>query len=279
MTPPDSRSVNEFSVDELISVCIARQVMDGDVLAQGINTPLVLAGFILAKCTQAPNVHFACAIGQSLCQEWAPLSVSRVEDRWLDKSLLNVGFATAAADLLPGYKPMEFFRPAQIDAAGNTNNIAIGADRRRPRLRLPGSGGIPDVSPEERPLHFYVPRHSRVTFVQSCDVISGVGHAPWRKPGSGPRYLVSDLGQFDWCEGRMRLTSWHPGVDVVRIRRKTGFELLIAPDACETEAPSGEELRLLREEIDPLGVRKLETLAGGARKDHLRSILQAEGTL
>lgn len=266
----------DYSIDELIPVCIARQVVDGEVLAQGINTPLVLAGFILAKCTHAPNVRFACAIGQSLCQEWAPLSVSRVEELWLGKSLLNVGFATAAADLLPGYQPKEFFRPAQIDAAGNSNNLALGADVRRPRLRLPGSGGIPDVSPDERPLYFYVPRHSRVTFVARCDFISGAGHAPWRSPGSGPRYLISDLGQFDWHDGRMRLTSRHPGVSLARIRRKTGFELPVAPDMHETPPPGAEELRLLREEIDPLGVRRLETLGGGARKDLLRSILRAE---
>ncbi len=272
-------SVPDFSVDELISVCISRQVDDGEVLAQGINTPLVLAGFILAKCTHAPNVHFACAIGQSLCQDWAPLSVSRVEDLWLDKSLLNVGFATAAADLLPGYHPREFFRPAQIDSAGNSNNLAIGADYRRPRLRLPGSGGIPDVSPTDRPLYFYVPRHSRVTFVERCDFVSGVGHRPWRKPGTGPRYLISDLGQFDWHEGHMRLTSWHPGVSLERIRRRTGFALPMAPDAAETPPPTAEELRLLREEIDPLGVRRLETLGGSGRKDLLRAILQAEGTL
>ena len=271
--------MNDFSVDELISVCISRQVEDGEVLAQGINTPLVLAGFILAKCTHAPNVSFACAIGQSLCQDWAPLSVSRVEDLWLDKSLLNVGFATAAADLLPGYHPKEFLRPAQIDAAGNSNNLAIGRDYRRPRLRLPGSGGIPDVSPGDRPHYYYVPRHSRVTFVKRCDVISGAGHAPWRSPGSGPRYLISDLGQFDWHAGHMRLTHWHPGVSPERIQRKTGFELPLAPDAAETMSPTQEELRLLREEIDPLGVRRLETLAGSARKDLLRSILKAEETL
>ena len=269
----------DYSVDELISVCISRQVVDGEVLAQGINTPLVLAGFILAKCTHAPNVRFASAIGQSLCQEWAPLSVSRVEELWLGKSLLNVGFATAAADLLPGYHPKEFFRPAQIDPAGNSNNLSFGANYHRPRLRLPGSGGIPDVSPDDRPLYFYVPRHSRVTFVPRCDFISGVGHRPWRTPGSGPRYLISDLGQFDWHEGHIRLTSRHPGVSPARIRRKTGFELPVAPDASETPPPSAEELRLLREEIDPLDVRRLETLGGSARKDLLRAILRAERTL
>ncbi len=95
----------DFSVDELVSVCIARQVVDGEVLAQGINTPLVMAGFILAKCTHAPAVRFASAVGQSICQDWSPLGVGRIEDLWLGRALINVGFATAAAELLPRYNP------------------------------------------------------------------------------------------------------------------------------------------------------------------------------
>jgi acyl CoA:acetate/3-ketoacid CoA transferase beta subunit len=271
-------TAEEYAVDELISVCIARQVEDGEVLAQGINTPLVMAGFILAKCTHAPNVRFASAIGQGLCQTWAPLSVSRVEDLWLGKALMHVGFATAAADLLPKYNPKEFFRPAQVDAAGNTNNVAIGKDLQRPRLRLPGTGGIPDVTTYSERVYLYVPRHSRVTFVETLDVRSGLGHGPERRRGSGPNYLISDLGQFDWYEGRMRLTHVHPGVSAERIQKKTGFELAHAPEVRTTEPPSAEELRLLREEIDPLGVRKLEVLSGSARKQHLRAILEAEGT-
>ena len=78
----------------------------------------------------------------------------------------------------------------------------------------------------------------------------------------------------------MRLTSIHPGVDLRRIQRKTGFELELAPDLHETTAPPDEEdLRLLRDEIDPLDTRKLETLGGAARKAHLRNILRREGAL
>ena len=135
-----------YSVDEVISICIARQVVNSEVLAQGINTPLVMAGFILAKLTHAPDVRFASAIGQGICQDWAPLSVTRVEEMWLSKALIHVGFAVAAADLLPKYNPKEFLRPAQVDAYGNTNNIAFGQDYRHPRMRLPGTGGIPDVT-------------------------------------------------------------------------------------------------------------------------------------
>lgn len=263
-------------IDELFSVCIARQVVDGEVLAQGINTPLVMAGFILAKLTHAPNVRFASAIGQGISQDWAPLSVTRMEDVWLNRSLIHVGFAVATADLLPKYNPKEFFRPAQVDAAGNFNNIAIGKDYQRPRLRLPGTGGIPDVTTYSEQVYLYVPRHSRVTFVERVDFVSGLGHAAHRLRGRGPNYLISDLGQFDWANGRMRLTSYHPGVTIERIRKKTGFELDIAPDVHETPPPTPEEIRLLREVIDPLGVRKLETLGGSARKQHLRDILEAE---
>jgi glutaconate CoA-transferase subunit B len=271
--------MNDFTTDELISVCIARQVSDGELLAQGINTPLVMAGFILAKCTHAPNVHFTSAIGQGLCQDWAPLGVGRIEDLWLGKAQIHFGFVAGAADLLPTYHPKEFFRPAQVDAVGNFNNIAFGANYEKPRMRLPGTGGIPDVTTFLDEIYLYVPRHSRVTFASELDYVSGLGHVPHRTRGDGAKYLITDLGQFDWADGRMRLISYHPGTTVEHIQKKTGFDLVVAPDVYETLPPSIEEVRLLREEIDPLGVRKLEMLGGSARKDLLREILTKENAL
>lgn len=268
-----------YSADELIAVCIARQVQNGELLAHGLATPLVAAGYILAKRTHAPEAVFASAIGQGVVQEWAPLGLAAAEALWLGKSFANASFVAIAADLLYTYAPKEFFRPAQVDAAGNTNNLAIGRDYTRSRLRLPGAGGIPDVSVFSEQMCLYVPRHSRAVFVPRLDRVSGLGHRPDRRRGHGPRYLVSDLGQFDWAAGRLRLTTLHPGVTVERVQAKTGFELAIAPDLRETLPPGAEDLRLLREEIDPLGVRRLETLAGAARRDHLRAILAAEGAL
>ena len=269
--------MSDYTIDELMCVCISRQVTDGEVLAQGINTPLVMAGYILAQCTHAPNVRFASAIGQSLCQEWSPLSVGRAENLWLGKSLMHVGFATATADLLPQYNPKEFFRPAQIDINGNFNNIAFGKDYSHPRLRLPGTGGIPDVTTYSDHIYLYVPRHSRVTFVKKLNFVSGLGHVSHRKRGDGPKYLITNMGQFDWHNGKMRLTSYHSGVNIDRIQAKTGFELSIADDVHETPPPTPNELKLLREEIDPLNVRQLEMLSGNARKEHLRNILKQEG--
>lgn len=266
----------DWTIDELISVCISRQVVDGEMLAQGLNTPLVMAGFILARLTHAPNAKFASAIGQSICQQWSPLGVTYQEDVWLKNGLLHAGFVVAALDLLPKFTPKEFFRPAQIDAYGNTNNVAFGRDMARPRMRLPGTGGIPDVTVYAERVYFYVPRHSPVTFVETLDFKSGMGADPARKRGRPPRYLITDLGQFDWESGRMRLTHLHPGVTVEQVQRKTGFTLDLAPDVQETAPPSAEELRLLRELIDPLGVRRLEMLSGAARKDALREILERE---
>jgi len=272
----------EYSVDELMAVCISRQVEDGEILAQGIATPLVAAGYLLARLTYAPNVTFISAIGQALCRDPAPLGITTIEALWIRQGLMTVGFVQAAAELLPRFGPKEFFRPGQVDAHGNFNNVFLGGSHARPRLRLPGSGGIPDVTVFEEKVYLYVPRHGRHTFVPRLDFRSGLGHDPARRRGQGPRYLVSDLGQFDFAPAgesgaaRMRLLSLHPGVALRQVQARTGFELLVDGRPAETEPPSREELRLLREEIDPLGVRALETLGGAARRERLRAILRAE---
>jgi acyl CoA:acetate/3-ketoacid CoA transferase beta subunit len=272
----------EITPDEILVVCIARQIKDGEIVAQGIATPLVAAAYLLARHTHAPNLYFASAIGQGICRQPAPLGLTSIESLWLDRSLTNVGFVRAAADMLPRLRAKEFFRPGQIDPAGNFNNIAFGQDYRHPRLRLPGTGGIPDVTTYLDDIHLYVPRHSRVTFVAELDFRSGLGHSSQRTHGSGPRYLVSDLGQFDFQgrstedTARLRLVSYHPGVTIQRIQSRTGFELEISADLHETPLPSQTELHLLRHVIDPLGIRRLESLAGAERKALLHTIIAAE---
>ena len=281
------RNHDPVTPDEIMVVGISRQIKDGEVVAQGLATPLVAAGYLLARKTHAPHLYFASAIGQTICREPAPLSLVNVESLWLDKAMLSGGFMRAAADVLPSLKPKEFFRPAQVDRHGNFNNIAFGVDYRKPRMRLPGTGGIPDVTTYFNDYCLYVPRHSRVTFVPELNFLSGLGYHPARTQGSGPQYLISDLGQFDFfpaegehgCLPRMRLTSFHPGVDVERIQAKTGFELLISPEVAETAPPTEEELFLLRHEIDPLGIRRLELLSGAERRSLLHQIIALETDL
>ena len=273
-----------YTTDELICICIARQIEDGEAVAQGIATPLVAAGYILAKLTHAPNITFTSAIGNTICDDWRPLSLSRIEEAWLGQARRLLSFAEISCELLPTLQPKEFFRPAQMDAYGNFNNVVIG-DYYQPRLRLPGCGGIADVTNFSRRIYLYVPRHERRGFVEKLDFRSGVGHLAGesleerRERGitsPGPRYLVSDLGQFDFAHRRLRLVSCHPGVTVEEVQAKTGFPLEIASNLAETVPPTEEEVRLLREEIDPLGVRKLECLTGQARRLTLREIIEQE---
>ena len=269
-----------YTPDEIMVICISRQVRDGEIVTQGIATPMVAAGYLLARRTHAPNLYFSSAIGQGVCRQPAPLRLLQVESLWLDRAIINLGFVRAVVDVLPSLRPLEFFRPAQVDPFGNFNNIAFGREYRRPRLRLPGTGGIPDVTTFIDDIYLYVTRHSRLTFVPQLDFLSGLGHNNKRTHGSGPHYLISDLGQFDFngngSENRMRLLSFHAGVTIDQIQAKTGFELVISPDIRETPPPTEEELDLLRNEIDPLSIRKLELLSGSKRRSLLHEIVYQE---
>jgi acyl CoA:acetate/3-ketoacid CoA transferase beta subunit len=266
----------EFRPADLMCVCIARHVRDGEILAQGLATPLVAAGYLLAWQMHAPHVYFASAIGQSVCREGVPIGLSRVEDLWLARALRLYGFVPAVAEMLPCVRPKEYFRPGQVDAVGRFNNVALGRDPRRPRFRLPGSGGIPDVTTVFTDIHLYVPRHSRAVFVEKLDFASSLGHTLDRRHGRGPQYLVSELGQFDFAHGRLRLTHVHPGVTLEDIDRRTGFAVERSSEVAETPPPTERELDLLRTVVDPLNVRQLEFLSGGPRRQALEAILQAE---
>jgi len=181
-------------------------------------------------------------------------------------------------DILFGLQPKEFFRPAQIDPYGNFNNIFMGGSYQRPNLRLPGCGGIADVTTYHSRVYIYVPRHSRAVFVEKLDFLSGLGHGHQLPDYPGPHYLVSNLGQFDFKGegGRMRLVLLPSGRAGGKDPKKTGFPLTLSPDLRETPPPTAEEVRLLREEIDPLGIRELETLSGARRRRKLRGIIERE---
>jgi glutaconate CoA-transferase subunit B len=266
----------ESTPDEIMVANISHQIHDGELVVQGLATPLIAAAYLLARHTHAPNLYFASAIGQSICRYPAPLSISRIEDLWLDRAMTGIGFVRTVCDVLPNLRPKEFFRPGQIDPRGNFNNIAIGKNYRKPRLRLPGTGGIPDVTTFISDIMIYVPRHSKITFVSQLDYTSGMGHNRERVQGRGPQYLISNLGRFDFANGRMRLVSYHPDTSITLIQTKTGFDFDVAPDVHETPLPTENELQLLRNEIDPLCIRKLESLSGAARRLLLHEIISKE---
>ncbi|RVU22202.1 CoA-transferase [Streptomyces antnestii] len=155
---------------------------------------------------------------------------------------------------------------SQIDRHGNQNISCIG-DWDRPARQLLGVRGAP-VNTLNNPVSYWVPKHSARVFVEKVDMISGVGYDSAAAAGpSATRYhriprVVSNLGVFDFetPDRSMRLVSVHPGVTVDEVRAATGFDLVL-PDGGEvpfTREPTPDELRLIREVIDPKGLRERE---------------------
>ncbi|MHC3468695.1 CoA-transferase subunit beta [Streptomyces sp. 7R007] len=145
---------------------------------------------------------------------------------------------------------------SQIDRYGNQNISCIG-DWERPTRQLLGVRGAP-VNTLNNPTSYWVPRHSRRVFVERVDLVCGVGydHADGARFHRIPR-VVSDLGVFDFAtpDHTMRLASLHPGVTVEQVAEATSFPLVVPEEVPSTREPSAEELRLIREVLDPANAR------------------------
>ncbi|AXE85204.1 CoA-transferase [Streptomyces sp. Go-475] len=151
---------------------------------------------------------------------------------------------------------------SQLDRFGNQNISCIG-DWQRPRRQLLGVRGAP-VNTLNNPTSYWIPRHSRRVFVERVDMVCGVGydHAAGARYHRIPR-IVTDLGVFDFAtsDRSMRLASLHPGVTPEQVREATGFELTVPDEVPATREPTAEELRLIREVLDPAGARAREVAA------------------
>jgi acyl CoA:acetate/3-ketoacid CoA transferase beta subunit len=148
---------------------------------------------------------------------------------------------------------------SQIDRFGNQNISCIG-DWERPKRQLLGVRGAP-VNTLNNPTSYWIPRHSRRVFVERVDMVCGVGY----DRAGGARFhriprVVSDLGVFDFAtpDHSMRLASLHPGVTVAEVREATSFDLAVPDDVPPTREPTAEELRLVREVLDPANARARE---------------------
>jgi len=160
--------------------------------------------------------------------------------------------------LQAGRVEVAFVGGAQFDRFGNLNTTVIG-EYAHPRVRLPGSGGACEITINAQQV-FVVMRLSKRAFVEQLDFVTSPGHLGGAgerdalgMPGNGPRLVVTDqcVFRFDETTEEMVLTSLHAGVKLADVQAEVGWELEVAPGLRETEPPTVEELRLLREELDP----------------------------
>ncbi|MGI0085919.1 MAG: CoA-transferase subunit beta, partial [Nitrososphaerales archaeon] len=151
-----------------------------------------------------------------------------------------------------------FLSGAQIDQYGNLNSTVVINESGKQR-RINGSGGANDVASLAKET-ILIMRHERRRFVPEVHYLTSPGYIKGfheRKKvgllGGGPRMVITNLCvfTFDPESEKMMLSSLHPGITQEEVKANTGFELEIPNDLKTTPAPTSEELRLLREVIDP----------------------------
>lgn len=250
MTGPTATQT--FTGAEMMTVAASRALANRISCFVGIGLPSTAAN--LARRTHHPDlvlIYESGTIGAKprtlplsigdgeLCETAdAVVSVPEIFNYWLQPGRIDVGFLGAA----------------QIDRFANINTTAIGTDYRRPKIRLPGAGGAPEIAASCQEV-IVVVRHGRRTFVDQVDFVTSVGHGagPGDRErlglrGRGPTLVITDLGVLEpdpvTCE--LTLTRLHPGVDLDEARAATGWSLRVADPVGVSEPPTDEELVVLR---------------------------------
>lgn len=245
----------DYTSPELLTTNAARLLRDDDVVFVGVGLPNLACN--LARRTHAPNlvmIYEAGVIGAQPAR--LPLSIG---DPTLVSGALSVCsmYDIFAFYLQRGNVDVGFLGGAQIDRFCNLNATVIG-DYESPKVRLPGSGGSMEIAAWANRCYIITP-HQKRRFPEKVHFRTSAGFLGGRAEreaaglrGGGPQAVVTDLGIMEPDgNGELTLTALHPGKTVEQVRENTGWEINIAPELRITQPPTDEELRILREELDP----------------------------
>jgi glutaconate CoA-transferase subunit B len=256
-----------YTPSEMMIVAAARALAGVRVVFVGVGLPNIACN--LARRTVAPDLELIYESGvYGARPARLPLSIG-------DPTLISGATSVCSmADLFglylqAGRVEVAFLGGAQIDRFGNLNTTVIGDGATElaegyanPKVRLPGSGGACEIAINAQQI-FVIMRLKRRAFVEQLHFLTSPGHlgganerAKLGIPGGGPRWIVTDrcLFRFDEATKEMTLSSLHPGVTLAEVQAEVAWELKGASEILETEPPTAEELRLLREELDPQGI-------------------------
>ena len=254
--------MSDFTRAEVCAVAIAELFRgDGELLASPIGN-LPTLGARLAKLTFEPDLLLSDGVA-CLVASVRPLGGGRgpkpIIEGWLPyRTVFDVVWSGRRHVVMGA---------TQIDRFGNQNIACIGPFE-KPRAQLLGMRGAPGNT-MNHPTSYWIPNHGKRVFVEAVDLVCGVGYDRAAALGEAAsrfheiRRVVSNLGVFDFGtpDHSMRLASVHPGVSVEDVVERTGFELVIPEPVPETRAPSAEELRILREALDPDAIAAREVSA------------------
>lgn len=251
-----------FTKSEMMIVAAARQLAGRRVCFVGVGLPNIAVN--LAARTVSPGLELVYEAGVFGARP-ARLPLSIGDPTIVTGATAAVSMAELFAFYLQGgLIDVGFLGGAQIDRHGNLNTTVIGPYE-APTTRLPGSGGACEIAINAGEV-FVIMRQSRRSFVERLDFQTSPGNlaapreadatdGPMRRPGRGPSVVVTDLAVFRFdAEGQMAVASLHPGVTADQLRDAMAWEPRWSPSVDVTDPPTDEELRLIREELDPAGI-------------------------
>jgi len=269
-------------------VCVlASELSDGSICSAGAVSPLAITSYLLAKATHAPHLDIFMTSGGLLDVGLRPMLLALGEALDTASAAVHCGGEDSYRWYYQqGRVTCEVVTAAQIDRRARTNNITVTSPSGR-LVRLPGQGGMADVADLHENFLLYLTRQSPLSLVERVEQVSAarslIGAEERRRAGLRPGSvkLVTNLGVFVFDEGRgeLVLELLHPGVELEELLASTGFSPAISPELAVTPQPSAGLLRVLREEIDPLGIRKLEFAPARQRGELLAGCIAAEEEL
>ncbi len=247
----------DYIKPELMACCGAREIKDNNLVLVGTGFPTMSAN--IARYTHAPNARLMQESGVYDAQPKRPaLSVG---DPCLNPGAAMIGGLVEIMGMFlqAGWVDIGFLSGSQVDKFGNINTTVIG-DYEHPKSRLPGSGGanpIGSMAKKTLIIALHDPRRltPKVDFITTPGYIDGAdSRERWGlPPNTGPEVIITNKAvmRFDRATGEAYLDTFHPDSSVDEIRKLTPWDLQVADDVHETEPPTVEEIRVLREILDP----------------------------
>lgn len=247
-----TQDLTEYTSAEMMTVAAARTLRNEDVCFVGIGAPSAACN--LARLTHAPGITLIYESG-TIGTRPSVLPLSIGDGDLCDTALTTVSVPEMFRYWLQGGRiTVGFLGGAQIDRYANLNTTVIGPYE-KPKTRLPGGGGAPEIASHCREIYITMAQNRRA-FVDKLDFITSLGHgtggdhrARLGLKTQGPTRLLTDLCIFapDPVTREMIVISIHEGVTREQIAANTGWEVRYAADAGVTPPPTREELQVLRE--------------------------------
>ena len=276
--------MTDYTPTEIMTVVAARALRNDDVCFVGIGAPSAACN--LARLTHAPDITLIYESGTiDTRPEVLPLSIG--DGELCETALTTVSVPEMFRYWLQGGRiTVGFLGGAQIDRFANLNTTVVG-DYAHPRVRLPGGGGAPEIAVHCGEI-FITMAMSKRGFVAELPFVTSLGHGTGRESREalgirtrGPTRLITDLCVFELDEVSRELvvTEMFPGVTRDQVAGATGFPAVFAADCCEVPPPGPEILEVLRERIDPLGLRRLEFVGSRQRGGLLDEVIALDREL